>query len=137
MRLNGRKGTPLTKNRKVLLLAWNLLEAYGREKFDKVEYFDAEIFRNAASSSSFKAVYPWLFMIFEGINYFMAVKYFLDPGFKWVDLSHLITGTNIHYGPGNEAKENQSWYKDILQNYPVFLLYLATKVLEMYANNII
>ena len=90
-----------------------------------------EVFKSSDPSSSFRKIYPWVYMIVEAINYILAVKYFLDPSFKWVDLSHLITGSNIHYAPGKEGDPNQSWWKDILSNYPVFLIYISFKLLEM------
>ena len=65
----------------------------------------------------------------------MKIRYFLDPDFKWADITQWLTKTNLHYAPPADSAAGQSWWKDILANYPVFLLYLGFKVLEMYFNS--
>lgn len=69
------------------------------------------------------------------LNYIVKIRYFLDPDFKWADITQWLTKTNLHYAPPADASAGQSWWKDILANYPVFLLYLGFKVLEMYYNS--
>lgn len=75
-------------------------------------------------------IFPLAYFAYEFINYILKIRYFLDPKFKWVDLTHWFSGSRITYAPGVD-NSNKSWYQDILQNYPVFLLYLAFKLLEM------
>lgn len=75
-------------------------------------------------------MFPWLYFGYEFLNYILKVRYFLDPDFKWVDITHWLSGSKLTYAPGVDT-QNKTWYQEILQNYPVFILYLAFKILEM------
>lgn len=128
MRVDATTESLLSPKKKALLLVVTFLESYGKEKLDKVKLFKKAFKGN--SSKEFKTIFPWIYFSYEFLNYFLKVRYFLDPNFKWVDLTHWFSGSKLTYAPGMDG-ENKSWYQEILQNYPVFILYLTFKILEM------
>lgn len=135
MRIDAGTEALLNRKKKTLLLVVTMVESYGKEKLDKVGSTHQAFKDNP--SKSFKLIFPWVYFAYQFTNYVLKVRYaaisqryFLDPDFKWVDITHWLTGTKITYVPRMDT-ENKSWYQDILQNYPVFLLYLSFKVIEM------
>lgn len=122
IRLNSRSQAPLSRSRKVTLLILSILENYSKEKLDAY-------FKEQENASLFKMIYPWVYLVYEAANYLFKIRYFLEPKFKHVNIIQWLTKTNIHYCPADGS--DKSWIADIVQNYPVFLVYIGAKLLEM------
>jgi len=126
-RLHPDKETNLSGKHKILCLLVELLNSYGRKKVEK----KIKDLRSDGVDNWLTKYYPYLHFLIEAVNFFMTAKYVYVKGSKYYNLPQLFSGSSC-YMTMRSTTPDSNWIKDILKNYPVFIVFLGFKFLEWY-----
>lgn len=126
-RLHPTKETNLSGKHKSLCLLVEFLNSYGRKKIEK----KVKELRSEGIENSLTKWYPYIHFLIEAVNFFLEAKYVYVQGTTYFNITQLVSGSAC-WMTQRSVTPDSNWLKDILKNYPVFIVFMGFKLLEWY-----